>query len=455
MNFVFLQKYNEVTMKNNYSLLVLFLCMAVFFTTSCNENVDDENLDKTIISAFYFAENDSFPSIGSTAFYVNADTSFIYQGREYSGMIKNRDSMLYGTYLDTVSPVILVTYSVSHIKMIYWQKEKRDSLFYSDNDTLSFAEPVTLEVTSKDQKHKQIYLVQTNVHQIDHELYVWSEKSYPISQEVSSEKAFFFDGKIYFFVQTSSDVKLYTSSDAETWAEETLNGLPFLNVESLICTGKKFYVISENVLYTSVDGKNWESKSLSNTFTKMLFHVDDKAFAVMQKEGNSIVADVENEAVLQSYPEALLSEGISYISRAMPSGKTQCTVIGNGEVFATEDGEHWISLPNSANRKTPQRTYATAFFYDHFLFLFGGLENGNLSEKLIFSSDYGMTWNDADAKTDAFLLNSELQSSQKASIVVDDVNHNVYIIGGQGVSGEFLKKVWKGKKNETFFDNYK
>ena len=442
-------------MKNNHSFLVLLLSVAVFFLASCNENTSDENLDKTIISGFYFAENDSFPSIGNTVFYVNSDTSFSYQGREYTGIIKNRDSMLYSTYLDTVSPVILVTYSVSYIKMIYSQKEEELTKIYSDNDTLSFTHPVTLEVTSKDQKHTQRYLVQTNVHQIDHELYVWNGKNYPSQQDVVSERAFFFDGKIYFYIETPSSVELYTSTDAENWTEEIMNGLPLLDVETMICTGKKFYVISENVLYTSVDGKNWESKSLSNTFTKMLFHVDDKAFAVMQKEGNSVVADVENEAVLQSYPEALLSEGISYISRAMPSGKTQCNVIGNGEVFATEDGEHWITLPSSSIRKTPQRTYAAAFFYDHFLFLFGGLENGKMSQKLISSSDYGMTWDETDEKTNIFSLNPNLKPSQKSSIVVDDVNHDIYILGGQNTDGEFLKEVWKGKKNETFFDNYK
>ena len=105
-------------MKNNHSFLVLLLSVAVFFLASCNENTSDENLDKTIISGFYFAENDSFPSIGNTVFYVNSDTFFSYQGREYTGIVKNRDSMLYSTYLDTVSPVILVTYSVSYIKMI-------------------------------------------------------------------------------------------------------------------------------------------------------------------------------------------------------------------------------------------------------------------------------------------------------------------------------------------------
>ena len=60
-----------------------------------------------------------------------------------------------------------------------------------------------------------------------------------------------------------------------------------------------------------------------------------------------------------------------------------------------------------------------------------------------------------DEKTNIFSLNPNLKPSQKSSIVVDDVNHDIYILGGQNTDGEFLKEVWKGKKNETFFDNYK
>lgn len=446
-------------MKNNHSFLVLLLSVAVFFLASCNENTSDENLDKTIISGFYFAENDSFPSIGNTVFYVNSDTFFSYQGREYTGIIKNRDSMLYSTYLDTVSPVILVTYSVSYIKMIYSQKEEELTKIYSDNDTLSFTHPVTLEVTSKDQKHTQRYLVQTNVHQIDHELYVWNGKNYPSQQDVVSERAFFFDGKIYFYIETPSSVELYTSSDAENWEKEILLGFPISSdVETMICTSREFYLISENNLYTSFDGKNWSSQTLTNTFSKMLFHINDSVFALMQKDGKDVIAKLKKDGVSWEEfdcPINFPTEGFTYISKPMPSGKTQCTVIGNNGIFATEDGEHWITLPSSSIRKTPQRTYAAAFFYDHFLFLFGGLENGEMSQKLISSSDYGMTWDETDEKTNIFSLNPNLKPSQKSSIVVDDVNHDIYILGGQNTDGEFLKEVWKGKKNETFFDNYK
>lgn len=449
-------------MKNNHLFLTLFFGAVIFFVTSCDKKIVDENLDKTIINGFYFAKNDSFPSIGNTVFYVNADTAFSYQGHSYTGMIKNRDSMLYGTCLDTVSPVILVTYSVSHIKMLYTQAEKEQTQVYSDNDTLPFTHPVTLEVTSKDQKHTQRYLVQANVHQIDHELYVWNEKEYPpVSEDVVGEKAFFFKGRIFFFIKNSSSINLYTRSNAEeNWKMETLVGLSSdSDIETMVCTGKEFYLIAENTLYNSTDGVNWTSKSLSGTFSKTLFHIDDDVFALKQEGDKNYIAKSTDKgdswSVMQNSPSALPTDGFSYLSRSMPSGKTQCTIISNNGIFATENGEYWITLPNSASRNSPQRTFATAFFYDHKLFLFGGLEKGEMSQKLIFSSDYGMTWNNADKKTDAFSLNEDLQSSQKTSIVVDDVNHDIYILGGQNVNGEFLKKVWKGKKNETFFTNYK
>lgn len=452
-------------MKNSPFLFALLFCVVIFSVASCKDKTADENIDKTIISGFYFAENDSFPSIGSAVFYVNADTSFSYQGRTYTGMIENRDSMLYGTYLDTVSPVILVTYSVSYIKMLYSQNEKELTQVYSDNDTLSFSHPVTLEVTSKDQKHTQRYLVQANVHQIDHELYVWNEEIYPsLNEEVEAEKAFFFDGKIYFYVKTSSSVKLFTSivdaeKKIETWSEVALVGLSSSSdIETMICTGKEFYLIAEKSLYNSTDGINWTSKSLSGTFLKTLFHIDDAVFALKQEGGVSCIAKStdkgESWSVMQNVPSALPTDGFSYLSKSMPSGKTQCTIISNNGIFATENGEYWITLPNSVSRNSPQRTFATAFFYDHQLFLFGGLENGEMSTKLILSSDYGMTWSEADEKTDIFSLNEDLPPSQKTSIVVDEVNHYIYILGGQNVNGEFLRKVWRGKKNETFFNNY-
>ena len=95
-----------------------------------------------------------------------------------------------------------------------------------------------------------------------------------------------------------------------------MNSLPLLDVETMICTGKKFYVISENVLYTSVDGKNWSSQTLTNTFSKMLFHINDSVFALMQKDGKDVIAKLKKDGVSWEEfdcPINFPTEGFTYI----------------------------------------------------------------------------------------------------------------------------------------------
>ena len=148
-----------------------FSVLSIVLFIGCNDSETEPSVVTTIRN-LYLTSADTIESVDNALFFVNADTFFVYNGIEYTGFIQNRDSMLFGTSLKAVVPTITTAAMVSTIII-------NDTITYSGSDTLNFEEPVKLLVYAQNADTTQRYLIKANVHQLDHELYLWDERSYP------------------------------------------------------------------------------------------------------------------------------------------------------------------------------------------------------------------------------------------------------------------------------------
>lgn len=397
---------------------------------------------------------DSIKTVDYAVFSVNTDTFFVYNGREYTGFIQNRDSMLYGTKLDSVVPVITTSSIVSTMILA-------DSITYTATDTVNFTKPVSLKVFAQNADTTQYYLIKANVHQIDHELYLWEERSYPRATGlISAERALLVDGQLMLYRTVGGVATLHVSADRATtdaWDERTLVGLPAAAVGTVMNDRGVFYAASGNSVYSSTDGVNWAQVVFTGApLSALLFETAKGLFALA---GSEVVMSTDGGASWESVyscAEGFPVQGYSVVKDKAPSGKMRYLLVGGlsstggaAQVWSTEDGRYWVNFSQEGSAK-PSRTNAAVVSYDHNLLLFGGMESGSISSEVLLSPDFGLNWVAADAK----ILPTVFTPTVGASIMVDDA-WRIYIVGGRGADGAYSQKIYSARKNETYFEEYR
>lgn len=437
---------------------IVFSIVSVAFFVACNEEETEPSV-VTIIRNLYLTSVDTIASVDNALFYVNSDTFFIYNGIEYTGFIQNRDSMLYGSSLKAVIPTITTAAVVSTIIL-------DDSITYSGSDTLNFEEPVRVLVYAQNADTTQRYLIKSNVHRLDHELYLWDERTYPTtSSTIKAEKALFFSDRIYLFRNINDEVKLSVNSDFSIgeWEAYSPTGLSVTAIENMICSDK-FYTADNSNFYTSNDGITWTSVAVSGLNLKqLLFKNGDAIFALAQDSVVKSSDEGQTWTLAYRYADNFPVQDFSIVTEKSPSGRMRYVLVGgtskNGNgagVWSTENGVYWVDFSKDGNC-LPQRNNAATIAYDHNLLMFGGEENSIISDSILLSPDFGFTWTAADEKIVSWKYLPTIKSSIFATQKVKNSSKNSYrlfIVGGKDENGNYVQKIWTGRKNETYFEEY-
>lgn len=432
------------------------LVVALF--VGCN-NDETEPSVVTTIRNLYLTSADSVESVNNALFYVNADTFFVYKGVEYTGFIQNRDSMLYGSSLKAVIPTITTKAVVSTIVL-------NDSVTYSGTDTMDFELPVKVLVYAQNADTTQLYLIKSNVHQIDHELYLWDERTYPTtSSTIKAEKAVLFSDKIFLFRNIDNVATLDVSTDfAEGWQSVALEGIAVNAIEHIICADK-FYAVADDKFFVSSDGKTWTSNTITDVAIKQLLF----------KEGNALFALAQDSVVMSSdegiswqlayrCPESFPVQDYAVVAEKSPSGRMRYLLVGgtakdgtSAGAWSTENGIYWVDFSQDGDN-WPCRKNAATIAYDHNVLMFGGEENGVLSDSILLSPDFGFTWTGADEKIVARNYVPTIKSSIFSTRNLLNASKNqyrIFIVGGKDKDGDYVQKIWTGRKNETYFNEYR
>lgn len=445
-----------------HTLLLLIVASAI---VGCkNKETETTTYPEALVTGMTFAKNDSFPGLRLASFTIITASD--------TGLIYNKDSLLYGTCLDSVVPYITFNHTPSYAVFV----TDSDSLVYSGADTLNMTyQPCRLYVMASDGIHDKWYNIYVNVHKVDPDLYNWTclnERIY--TGDGGESKAVRIGGKFYLFVNDGFSIRLYQSADAAQWTgPTTVTTLPTgCSVRNILAADDVLYYGDGDQLYTSTDATTWTKQDYSASsfrIINMLYCFNDSIWAIAQRRSDDklILANMAKDGQLQlsgdTLPDNFPVSDYAAISFASASNRSRAMIVGGYDIKGNSLNTRWnieylkgrgYTMTNFSIEQPSFEalTGVNIIWYDHKFHMFGSANaNTEIGQyKQLISYDEGLNWVVPDSTKNC--LPEAYLPRQKASVIVDE-NHNIYIIGGQSRT-ETFSDVWRGHLNKTSFVDY-
>lgn len=442
----------EISKKHRLGLraAIGMLC-ALFMLNSCldKEYTTVETSDNATVLSLKFDENDSIPHLDEAEFIIDNDNNLIY----------NKDSLPYQTRIDSVFPSFTFVSTAGAALIV-----DGDTVYLTGNDTVDFTvQPVKLINYASDGIHFKEYDIYVNVHQVEPELFVWTQLCEAVYQhEGSSQKALQKDGAFYVLVSSGLKNNLYVSEDASQWQAHAVEGLPQnMDFRQALVFNGKFYVASEGKLYASDDASVWNETSHSDyEFVNLLYVFNDELWAVVRNVQTGAItfagsrdAQIWMEGV--ALPEKFPISDYAAFTFESRTGKAKAMVMGGitaeGVVcntrWCTEDGSLWVDY-SVEQPEFGSLSGAAVVYYADRLLMFGGVDaNNQLFEGPILESyDEGLHWAAPDTTLNKLPETFAVRTNQSAFVY----GTSIYLFGGR-TRTQVFSDMWKGKLNKMDF----
>lgn len=423
--------------------------------------------------------NDSSPNASSAVFTVNQTDSLIF----------NVDSLPYGTKIDSLYVSFSFGSTNGFIINDTVPEAPAGSYYYSsyasNSGTTSrhvdFTKPVKIKNLATDGKTFKSYTIELRVHKVETYLHTWTELQKNVAATASeNQKAVLLNGKFYYFFDYGTSNSLFTSTDASSWAAAgVINGLPLgaklRNMQ--VFDGKMMLLHNGNEIYTSTNGTDWTKETLNAdtdyNYQALLFSFKNKVWAVAQhKTDNTVRIVSSNDGVNWTFSEKRVFTDFPVDNFAATKfkpviGREKVIVIGgkdvNRNLLSTRwtaenimgvDTLYWVNLQHRTYKLSPIEDAATVYYGSKLLMLGGSPGNNEIGDTIVQlrqSIDQGLTWVKPDTLQNRLPKNYKFRTN--ASIIHDEANKSMYIIGGKSKEGP-LSDVWKVKVNFYSFDDY-
>ncbi len=441
----------------------IFLFVAIVFASvfsSCNSDDTDtvdyvgNNCSITNMTIGNLKRLVSYTtSAGKDTSYVTTIAGSLYPLYidQYKGEIYNPDSLPLGTYVDKV-----IFSSVSSDGYTTYQTAAGNDTLYSSTDSMDFTTPRVFTCYSYSGKAKKTYKVSINVHQINPELFVWYKEveSHAEMMGITSQRAFYKDGKVYVFALSSGNSLLLTASkDAPSQWTSSLLSLTDFDPCSVQLFNDVFYTVQNGKIVTSADGLVWTESD--SDFSPAAFIAAGSSF-LFAKKGNEIYKSADGvtweKDLVESQQGKLPSSAYSSVWLPMSFNSDFEYVLLGG--VAGESHVEWKKvIDNEGSNSEPWNIYESesdaqypypSFYntqlvkYDSRVFAMG-IENDTLS-LFHLSNDGGRTW---IPQSSTYIHPSSITASN-FSWVVDEDKYLWIICGGTG-------EVWRGRINRLGF----
>ncbi len=446
-------------------LLIIIGCLAL---VACNNSstTTTTTYSEALVTSLTFAANDSFPGLKQASFTIITATD--------TGYIFNRDSLLFGTVLDSVIPRFTFNHTPAYSMLCCGS----DTIVYSGSDTVNMSvKPCRLYVMASDRENFKWYDIDISVHAVDPDLYIWEQLTPAVYFADGGEnKAFLLDGTFYLFTNDGFRVLLYTSDDGVIWSDEmVVTGLPTdCSVRHITLANGIFYYGKEASLYYSANGIDWGADDYSSEdfeIVNTLCEYNDSLWCIVKDNstdallfatcaaGEPLVPFSEAYVLPDDFPVSDFC-AVTFASKSL---RPRLMVIGGYDRYGNILNTRWNVefLPNRgytvANFSIEQPDFTelsgvSVVYYNHELHLFGGSnKNNEIAENTqLVSIDEGLHWTIPDSSKN--LLPQEYMPRQKATVLTDEDNY-IYIIGGSSRTQVF-SDVWRGRLNSTTFSDY-
>jgi hypothetical protein len=451
---------NFVTMR--YFIFILFVLTTLF--TGCNPNEPVETSDENRVHTFTFVEDTLYPGL--------TEATYKIEHRTYpdTGLIYCKDSLRFGTRLDSVVPYI--TYKATPGSATFYLPN--DTIVSTGYDTIDLTQkPVYLHVMASDMKTERWYRIDINAHKINPDLYVWEKLVDNIFPQQNCEtKAFYINNQFVLFVNNGLSTQIYTSQDAQAWSKSGLQpNLPTpCHVRDIVQHNDTLYYIDKQKLYKSTNLVDWSARDYSSAGFEpinMLFEYNQLAWCIIQdrKTQRLMLATIRQDQItpvtnIEEYSDGLLPKKFpinDFAATAFESSseRPRAMIVGgrsiNGEPINTRWNLEYIKTTNTyrikdftiSEPKFHTLTGASIVQYGGQLIMFGGIDNDlNWHTNILYSDDEGMHWYAPDPANNQ--LPNEYQSRHQQSVII--YQNSLYIIGGQSNSQSF-SDVYRGQLN--------
>ena len=240
------------------------------------------------LSAFSLAANDSFPGMEKAVFKI--------EERLDTGLVYNPDSIMYGTPLDSVVPKF--TFATTPGAAVLAVGDTTIVLTGSDTVNLNIR-PIYLSVTSQDASNTKVYEIVATVHQVDPDLFVWTQLTPAVYPADNSEQNVLTLGdKMVLIKNNGFRTSVFTSADGATWSSEQVpTGLPSATrVRSIISDNSMLYYADDSLLYTSTDALTWQQTSYAGSgFARktMLMAWNETVWALAEDSEGLVLANMQ------------------------------------------------------------------------------------------------------------------------------------------------------------------
>jgi len=433
-------------------ILYYILCLSfpIFITICLNKTEDTTTYSEALVKTMTFASNDSFPGLAEAKFTIitSSDTGLIY----------NEDSLRFGTMIDTVIPYLTFNHTPYYTIFYTGADSTADTILYTGADTIDFTvQPVQLMVMASDKENYKWYNIYVNVHTVDPDLYHWNCLNEGIySTDGAESKAVLINGKFYLFVNNGFSTQLYTSNDAAVWsAPTTVTALPAgCSVRKMLESDGTIYYPAGDKLYTSTDGLNWTANDCSGlNLLNMLFCFNDSIWGIAQRnDGQLQLCNMAKGGSMALTGDILPTDFPVSEYAALPfasaSNRKRAMIVGGFDQFGNSLNSRWnldylkgkgYSIANFSIEQPSfaSLTGAAIVMYNNELHMFGSVSEDNTvtGDNQLISIDEGLNWYVPDSTEN--IMPEGYRNRQKASVLVDETTHKIYIIGGQSRAQTF------------------
>ncbi len=263
-------------MKIKFLTVITSLLAAAFMITSCldDNEVETEYSSESSITSFAIKDKietqytEKVNGKDTTLTFTVDGTKYPFAIDQGTRHIYNVDSLPVGTDISKV-----VVSIISDGIGIFIVAEDKDSL-WNDTDSLNFEKPVQFKVMAMSGVYGPIYKAEINVHKQVPDSLQWSHRGSSFDNTIQAQKAVTLGDYIYVFAQQDNGAAVTSThiNDGKTWTP--LQALPEnmqnADYSSVMAWGNQLYILADNDLYCSSDGKSWSKMGTNTKFEKLI-----------------------------------------------------------------------------------------------------------------------------------------------------------------------------------------
>ena len=436
-------------------ILYITSVLVTVLLTGCNNTSTTSTATSSVaqLKGFSFASNDSMPGLAKAVFTI--------EERLDTGLVWNKDSMLYGTKLDKVVPRFVFQATPSAA----WLTLPDTVCALTGYDTLDFTkQPIYLSIRSLDRTVTKTYEICPTVHTMDPDLYEWYQICESVYPPDDSEQRVLEKGDAFIMMSSNGfELHAYASVDGADWSDLGQPvGLPAgTKVRQMISDGTTLYYGQGNALYTSTDAINWTAHATSYPIITMLMYWNSECWLLADNGGYELGWWKGADVVLSGLrpDDGFPVSDFATVNFESASERERSMIIGgfaeNGRSLNTRwNLEYSRHTPENYGYRMqeysidrPQFTSLTGvsvIWYDDQLLLFGGVDDqmSYFGRDILYSTDEGLNWKLVDTTKNQ--LPEVYQARQKQTAIVR--NNTIYLFGGQDKTATY-SDVYTGRLN--------